>query len=409
MQVQTEKQYVDRRELDEAVQKIINHIPQGTYLAERGVLEIGPHSWHYINKEAQAQAQQTSHHAHQHTDREIQIPETGREIEIPEIGLHTRSDINNDSKRKISVMAETDPGPSLSVTTDRTSKWVSTRNREPSISPSREPRTPVNTSIDSIRYNIPEHLPAPKYETHHRIPGFLYQPAANPHVLTEFGFAKDMERRFRLIDSRQDEAAGSSTTDAVIVPDSIEVPQSTEPSVRNLSPAPSARPTTSSRPTSPVAITTTPTTIHQEQSLTNLRAEISAWQTHDYGVPSDLASRLRLKKQKPRHNGLPTPLFKPSWVRKKQRRLEHLCHQRITFQAYNMIEVYGVKETWQYDILVCWLHGNMHIWTRQLRWPPGYVDLDLDNKEEEEDKEEKERAEGEDQLSVYTFASDTSY
>lgn len=164
MQVQTEKQYVDRRELDEAVQKIINHIPPGTYGAERGVLEIGPHSWHYINKEAQAQAQQTSHHAHQHTDREIQIPEPGREIEIPEIGLHTRSDINNDSKRKISAMGETDPGPSLSVTTDRTSKWVSTRNREPSISPSREPRTPVNTSIDSIRYNIPEHLPAPKYD-----------------------------------------------------------------------------------------------------------------------------------------------------------------------------------------------------------------------------------------------------
>ena len=39
MQVQTTKQYVDRTELQEAVQKIINHVPPGIYVAERGVLE----------------------------------------------------------------------------------------------------------------------------------------------------------------------------------------------------------------------------------------------------------------------------------------------------------------------------------------------------------------------------------
>lgn len=190
----------------------------------------------------------------------------------------------------------------------------------------------------------------------------------------------------------QDEAAGS-ITDSVIVPHSIEA------SVRNVSPAPSARPMTTSRPTSLVA--TTPTTT-QEQSLTNLRAEISAWQSHDDGVSPDLASRLRLKKQKQSHSGLSTPLHNPSWVRKKQRALEDLCRQCNTFQSNNIIEVYGLKESWQYDILVCWLHGNLHIWTRELRWPPGYMDLDLDNKEEEEG------AEGGDLKSVFTFAKDTS-
>lgn len=177
------------------------------------------------------------------------------------------------------------------------------------------------------------------------------------------------------------------------------VPRSVGAGVRNVSPAPSARPKTTSRPTSLVA--TTSATI-QDQSLTNLRAEISAWQSHDDGVPSDLASRLRLKKQKQSHSGLSTPLHDPSWVRKKQRVLEGLCRQRITFQSNKIIEVYGLKESWQYDILVCWLHGNLHIWTRELRWPPGYVDLDLDNKEEEEG------AEGGDLKSVYTFATDTS-
>ena len=191
---------------------------------------------------------------------------------------------------------------------------------------------------------------------------------------------------------RQDEAAGS-ITDSVIVPHSIEA------SVRNISPAPSAHPMTTSRPTS--LVVTTPTTT-QEQSLTNLLAEISAWQSHDNGVPPDLASRLRLKKQKQSHSGLSTPLHNPSWVRKKQRVLEDLCRQCNTFKSNNIIEVYGLKESWQYDILVCWLHGNLHIWTRELRWPPGYVDLDLDNKEEEQG------AEGGDLKSVFTFATDTS-
>lgn len=83
-------------------------------------------------------------------------------------------------------MAETDPGPSLSANVDRTSKWVNTishslvpatsgrsvlrsrqvatKNREPSPSPPQELRTPVNASTDLIRYNIPEHLRAAKYD-----------------------------------------------------------------------------------------------------------------------------------------------------------------------------------------------------------------------------------------------------
>lgn len=84
--------------------KEINHVPPGTYVAERGVLEIGPHSWQYINKEAQ----ETSHHAHQHTDRET-----------PETGLHTRSDINKDA-HNTSGRARPKMNPEKPKTSDNT-------------------------------------------------------------------------------------------------------------------------------------------------------------------------------------------------------------------------------------------------------------------------------------------------